>query len=226
MSDLLLIPLSLIAGIASFLGPCHIAMIPIFISYLLANEEFDWFKGLIIGCSYTLGLAITFSMYNFLLQLLPETIFYLPVFRMFAGLVVVVLGIGLLINFDFYTSKISKSKTFEKLTTNFNIIGFGFFGIISGLAWIPCLTPVLATILTVISINQDFIFGYILLLMYAIGLGLPYIMISTLGIQIKSSTLAKWMKYGILVQRILACFLIFFGLLVLLDGLNLYQIFH
>ncbi|NHJ00737.1 MAG: cytochrome c biogenesis protein CcdA [Candidatus Heimdallarchaeota archaeon] len=226
MSDLILLPLAYMAGIVSFIGPCHLAMIPIFISYLLANKDQGWLNGILIGCAYTLGLAITFSFFNFVLQLFPEAIFYLPVFRIGAGLLVMTLAIGLLVGYDFGTSKLSKSELLEHLSKKFNLLGFGLFGIISGLAWIPCLTPVLATILTMISLNQDFLSGYLLLFIYALGLGSPYIVISTLGIQIKSTTLAQWVKYGIWIQRGLAILLLGFGLVILLDGVNLYQIYQ
>ena len=226
MSDPILIPIAFIAGFVSFLGPCHIAMIPIFVSYLLANKDQGRLQGFAVGCAYTLGLAITFSFYNFILQILPETIYYLPIFRILAGLIICLLAVSLLFGLNIGTSTVSKSKLFQKLSDNYSTLGFGIFGVISGLAWIPCFTPVLATILTTITINQEFIYGYFLLVVYALGLGVPYIVISTLGLQVKTSTLAKWMKYGIWAQKGLAIILLFLGIVLILDGVNLYLIYY
>jgi len=224
--DPILVPIAFIAGIVSFLGPCHIAMIPIFVSYLLANKGQGWFQGFSVGCAYTIGLAITFSFYNFILQILPESIYYLPIFRIMAGSVICIFAVSLLFGLNIGSSNISKSKLFQKLSDNYSTLGFGIFGVISGLAWIPCFTPVLATILTTITLNQEFIYGYLLLVIYAIGLGVPYIVISTLGIQVKTSTLAKLMKYGIWVQKGLAIILLLLGIVLILDGVNLYSIYY
>ena len=226
MADLVLIPSAFIMGVLSFLGPCHLAVIPIFFSYLLANENIDRRKGFFAGLLYTIGLSITFAGYNFVLSLFPETIISLPIFRIFAGLIIIILALGLVIGFDFGTSKLDKSEFLKTAFDNFNIVGFGIFGFISGLAWIPCMTPMVSVILTSISIQRDFVFGYLLLTVYAMGLGSPFIILGTIGAEIKSTTLAKWIKYSIWVQRVLAVVLLILGFIVFLEGINLYSIYN
>ncbi|PWI46577.1 hypothetical protein CEE45_16075 [Candidatus Heimdallarchaeota archaeon B3_Heim] len=226
MVDLVLIPVAFALGAVSFLGPCHLAIIPIFISYLLANDNIDRRKGVLAGVLYTLGLTLTFSSYNFILSLFPETILSLPIFRISAGFIIVILALGLLIGFDFGTSKFNKSEILKSVFENFNIIGFGIFGLISGLAWIPCMTPMISVILTMISIQGEFVYGYILLCLYSFGLGLPFIVLGALGTEVKSATLARWMKYSFWIQRGLAIILLVLGILILMDGVKLYSIFN
>jgi len=197
MVDLILLPSAYIMGIISFVGPCHLAVIPIFISYLLSNENINRKKGILAGILYTLGLTLTFSGYNFILSLFPETIISLPIFRILAGFLIIILALGIIIGFDFGTSKIDKSRFLKAAFNNFNIIGFGIFGFISGLAWIPCMTPMISVILTTISIQGEFIFGYLLLAIYAMGLGSPFILIGAVGAEIQTTTIARWMKYSI-----------------------------
>ncbi len=224
MIDPIYLFLSFLGGIVSFLGPCHLILIPVYLSYILANDESNIKKGLIGGIMYTLGLSISFSIYNLLLQIIPESFYYFPLFRVIAGIIIISIGSYLVINRDFFTSKFSRMSIFSHLTSNFHILGLLMFGIVSGIAWIPCLTPILTVILAMISINQEFLWGYILLFIYALGLGLPYIIMGTFGIQIKSVTLAKWVKYGMIIQKILSIILIVLGFFILIDGISIWLI--
>ena len=93
-------------------------------------------------------------------------------------------------------------------------------GIFFSAGWIPCIGPVLAGILLLAGDTQTVTQGALLLLVYSIGLGIPFL-ITGAALATVSPGLRKMNRYMGIVSKITGIFLIFIGLLLLTDKLTL-----
>jgi cytochrome c-type biogenesis protein len=93
-------------------------------------------------------------------------------------------------------------------------------GIFFSAGWIPCVGPVLSAILLLAGDTQTVAQGALLLLVYSIGLGIPFL-ITGAALATVTPWLRKMNRYLGIVSRITGIFLIFIGVLLLTDQLTL-----
>jgi cytochrome c-type biogenesis protein len=96
-------------------------------------------------------------------------------------------------------------------------------GMTFGFAWTPCIGPVLAVILFWASQTQNFIQGISLLLVYGIGLGLPFLVVALLFESI-SLKLSKATKLGHVLQILSAVIIIIMGILLFLGKIEIVSV--
>ena len=172
----LLIALS--AGLISFLSPCVLPLIPGYISYISGSSLNELIEkknvNIIPIILFTLGFSIVFITFGaastFLGQVLLQNSYEL---RIIAGLVIIVLSLHIIgvINLKFLNYE-------KRIQTN---ISQNFFSpILIGMAfafgWTPCIGPILGSILVLASTEESLSQGILLLLLYSIGLAVPFIL--------------------------------------------------
>ncbi len=98
-------------------------------------------------------------------------------------------------------------------------LGAFLLGVSLGSAFIPCVTPMYASILT-ISFQYSLITQYLMQFFFAVGLTLPFILLGLFIGKITSYNrlVVKLVKYGSVLQRIFAIFLIWIGVEIILTG--------
>jgi uncharacterized protein YyaL (SSP411 family)/cytochrome c biogenesis protein CcdA len=166
---ILLIIVAIIAGFISFASPCTLPIIPAFVAY-----SFKSFKKNIMGMtvSFFIGLSILFTLLgasagfvgNFLNR-------YIQIFSTISGIALILFGVYILMGKGFGGLKIKNTKP----TTYF---GSFLFGMILGLAWTPCVGPILVAILLLASTSGTVFSGGLLLLVYSFGFAVPMLLIS------------------------------------------------
>lgn len=75
---------------------------------------------------------------------------------------------------------LNKSKGVNTKTKNLNFIKSIIFGMLFSISWTPCIGTFLASALLLIAKNQDMVKGILLMLVYGIGLGIPFIISAAL----------------------------------------------
>ena len=95
-------------------------------------------------------------------------------------------------------------------------------GIFFSAGWIPCIGPVLAGILLLAGDTQTVAQGALLLLVYSIGLGIPFL-ITGAALATVTPWLRKMNRYMGIVSKITGIFLIFIGVLLLADQTHLHR---
>jgi len=167
---LLLIIIALIAGFVSFASPCTLPILPAYIAYSFRASKQN-IKGMTVA--FFLGLSIVFTLLgmsaSFIGSFLRDN---LTLFSQVAGIVIIFFGIYILLGKGFAGIKIKQSKP----TTYF---GSFLFGSALGISWTPCVGPILVALLLLASTTSSVLTGGLLLFMYAVGLALPLILIST-----------------------------------------------
>ena len=166
---LLLLLIAFFAGLLSFISPCTLPILPAYIAYTFEASKKN-VKGMTLA--FFLGLAVVFSLLGmsatFIGHLLKSN---LTIFTQVAGVAIIFFGIYILLGKGFSGMKIKQNKP----TT---YAGAFVFGGVFGLAWTPCIGPILVAILLLASTTSSALTGGLLSFMYAVGLTLPLILFS------------------------------------------------
>jgi len=171
--------IAFLAGLVSFLSPCVLPLIPGYISYISGtslNKITDKKRNLIVVKTifFTLGFSFVFIALGSTASLIGK--FFLinsNIFRTVAGVIIIFFSLQIMeiINFKFmnkdiriFTDKYSNSLAFPLL------VGAAF-----GFGWTPCIGPILGSILTLASIEENINKSILLLSFYSLGLAIPFI---------------------------------------------------
>lgn len=226
------IGLAFIAGIASFLSPCVLPLVPAYIGYLggrtastVGGEYSRSGKPLGNGFTHSLAFVSGFSLVFILLggffAFLGSSLFLLKTWLpRIGGLIVVIFGLQLtgLIRVPFLEMDLhpqTPQQTRQSYGSSF------LMGIIFSAGWSPCLGPVLSSILA-LALNEGSIWeGILLLAVYSLGLAVPFLAAS-FAIDWVVKILKKYGKALNVIQIGMGALLILIGILLVTGR---YQVF-
>ena len=172
--------LSFFAGFVSFLSPCVLPLIPGYISFIngttLENLE-DKKKNFIFKETllFTLGFSVVFISLGATATFFGSLIFkYSTFFTYFVGIVIIFFSLNMIgilqlrllnqeLKYHFHNQITKPYMSF--------LVGIGF-----GFGWSPCIGPILGSVLALASLETTITKGVILLLIYSIGLAIPFIL--------------------------------------------------
>ena len=216
------------AGLASFIAPCILPMIPAFLAYIsgttlteINNDQKTNFKinkiNIIANTIFfVLGFSVIFSTLGVLINsILSENINQISnSLNGIAGIIIVTFGIFLIASTKI--NSLNKEKKFQIKNFKSSYPMSFVFGLAFAIAWTPCVGPILGTILTLAATTPSI--SFTLLLAYSIGLGIPFILI---GIFFSKSTIiissmTKHLKYY---NIVLGGFIILLGILIFTNQL-------
>ena len=209
------------AGLISFLSPCVLPLIPGYISYITGSSLNELIKkknvNLIPIILFAVGFSIVFIIFGaastFLGQVLLENSYEL---RIAAGLVIIIFSLHILglINLKFlnYEKRIQTNE-------NNNFYSPILIGMAFAFGWTPCIGPILGSILALAATEESMSKGISLLMLYSLGLALPFILSGYL-IQ-KFLIFSKNFKKNItLISKIGGIILLITGILILTNQLQ------
>jgi len=199
-----------IEGIASFISPCLLPMIPIYISYFAGKDEKKLSKTLINSLSFVLGFTTVFILLAVFASklgiIISENIKYI---KIFFGIIIIILGLNYM---EVFKIKFLNTTKFQKIdTNNLNFIKSFIFGILFSISWTPCIGTFLSSALLMVSKQQEMFKGILLMLVYSIGLGIPFIISSVLIDKLKNIFDFIKRNYSV-VKKISGIILILMGL--------------
>lgn len=165
--------ISFLEGIITFISPCLLPMLPIYISYF-ANGENNRKRTLKNVFGFVIGFTVVFvtlgAFAGGIGGLLQK---YKTVVNIVTGLVVITLGLNFigLINIKMLNG-IRKPQV-EIRNTGF--LASILFGIVFSIGWTPCVGAFLGSALMMASQNGTMVEGILMLIMYSAGLAIPFI---------------------------------------------------
>jgi cytochrome c-type biogenesis protein len=219
---------ALFAGLASFIAPCILPMIPAFLAYISgttlseiknkekSNVQINKINIIANTIFFVLGFSIVFSTLGVLINsvLLENVNQFTDSLNIVAGSIIIIFGIFLILSTKI--NSLNKEKKFHIKNFKSSYPMSFVFGLAFAVGWTPCVGPILGTILTLAATTPSISFS--LLLAYSTGLGIPFIL---MGIFYSKSTkiissMTKHLKYY---NIVLGGFIILLGILIFTNQL-------
>jgi len=208
--------ITFVEGLASFISPCVLPIIPVYISYF-ATENKSEKKSL----SNSLGFVSGFSIIFILLGVFAGT--FGKIITKYADYVNIVLGVFLIIISLNYMGLIfikflNKTKAMKQDKKDLTFITSILFGVIFSLSWTPCVGAFLSSALVLASTTGSVLKGATLLLVYSLGLAIPFVMTTFLLEKLKK-TFDFIKKHYNIINKIAGSILLFSGLWNVIKGI-------
>ena len=202
--------ISFLEGIITFISPCLLPMLPIYISYFAGGGERTTKKTMTGAAGFVLGFTLIFVAMGALAGTLGSFLTkYQTWVNVIGGLIVILFGLNYM--------GLLKLNLFRGIQKTGNI-GGGFwgsmvFGIIFSIGWTPCVGAFLGSALMLASQQGHVVEGSLMLLTYSLGLGVPFLISALLIDQLKGAF--NWVKahYNV-INKVCGGLLILVGILM------------
>ncbi|MCL4416342.1 MAG: cytochrome c biogenesis protein CcdA [Actinobacteria bacterium] len=213
------------AGILSFISPCILPLVPVYISLMSAKATFKpgenirfsdrlflFINSLFFVAGFTIIFVALGSTATIIGRLLKN---YSHITGWIGGALLIIFGLNYIGVFRIPFLNFEKKFNIPK-STKFNYLGSLLIGIIFAFGWVPCVGVILSGILILASRLETLAQGIFLLLAYSLGLGIPFIIFS-IFISLFSRFFKKINKHMRVILIISGIFLIILGV-VLITG--------
>ena len=229
--DAALVPamaIALIAGILSFLSPCVLPIVPPYLAYMsgvtvtdLGAQSTARRKAVVPALFFVLGLSTVFLLLGFAASAAGRAILqYQSYFNAVAGVIVMVFGahfVGV-----YRIGFLDREARIDVGDRGGSSFGAYILGLAFAFGWTPCIGPQLGAILSLAATETSIARGTFLLGVYAIGLGLPFLLVAIFLPNL--SGLMGWMKRHMeQIERVMGLLLWTIGLLMLTGGFSAFS---
>lgn len=182
--------ISFLEGIITFLSPCLLPMLPIYISYFAGGGERSNKKTLKTALGFVLGFTIVFVAMGALAGTLGSFLTkYQTVVNIVSGLIVILFGLNYMGLFHLNIFK-GVGASMEK--DNLDFFSAVLFGMVFSIGWTPCVGVFLGSALMLASQQGHVVEGMLMLLAYSLGLGVPFLFSAVLIDRLKGAF--NWVK--------------------------------
>ena len=201
--------ITFIEGIASFISPCILPIIPVYISYFATNNN-------------SLGFVSGFSIIFILLGIFAGT--FGALVHKYSNYINIILGLFLIIiglNYVgiIFLKMLNKTKEINQKENNLTFITSILFGVIFSLSWTPCVGAFLSSALILAGQAGSVIKGGLLLLLYSLGLAIPFI-ITTIFMERIKGTFNFIKRHYNIINKLAGSILILSGLYNIISGIK------
>ena len=182
--------ISFLEGIITFISPCLLPMLPIYISYFAGGGERSTKKTLTGAIGFVVGFTVVFTLMGALAgtvgSFLKE---HQTAVNIISGIVVIFFGLNFL---GVFKLNLFRGSDRSVDTSNMGFFSAMLFGMIFSLGWTPCVGAFLGSALMLASQQGSVLVGTLMLLAYSLGLGVPFILSAVLIDKLKSAF--DWIK--------------------------------
>ena len=203
------------AGIASFLAPCIVPLLPAYLGIIVGEtaDAHDAARAVPATALFVLGFATVFASFGAAAGLLGSSLHqYQRTVERVGGVIIAVMGLVLLgvVRGPFVRERRLVPTLPGRALGSVRpfVIGVAF-----GAAWSPCVGPLLAAALTVASRSGQAGKGALLLVAYAFGIGVPF-MLAALGLASSPGLSERLRRAGPTIERVAGVLLVALGVLL------------
>ena len=173
--------LAFLQGMLTFVSPCILPMIPLYIFYIAGDSGSKKNKGELVSNSlaFVVGFAVVFTLLGAAASLIGGFLNdNIIVFRRVSGVIMVIIGLNFLgiIKIGF----LNRVREVKALKSDAGFYKALIFGFTFAFAWSPCITAFLGNTLLLASNQDTLAAGSGLLLVFSLGLGIPFIITAIL----------------------------------------------
>ncbi|MCL2111058.1 MAG: cytochrome c biogenesis protein CcdA [Clostridiales bacterium] len=181
-------------GIITFISPCLLPMLPLYVSYFAAGEAGEAADGttgsgrrtLINSLGFVLGFTLVFTLLGAFAGTLGRLLIsYATAVNIVTGAIVILFGLVFMgiIKLRLPNRFGGKVGLAKELRFFSSII----FGVVFSVAWTPCVGAFLGSALMMASWHGDTLTGMLMLLVYSLGLGIPFVLSAILIDRLKGA---------------------------------------
>ena len=223
LPDQVNIGLAFLAGMASFLAPCVLPLVPAYLSYLsgytvTTAETVDakTRRHIVMhAVFFVLGFTIVFVLLGTAAGALGR-VMRGDWLRVLGGALMILFGLTLAgalhISLFDRQSQLSVKRRADWGTTSSLLTGLAF-----GAGWTPCVGPVLSSILVLSADQATLLRGLLLLLAYSAGMGIPFILAALL-VDRAGKFIRKSAPYQPVIQKVTGVLIILVGIILITDS--------
>ena len=203
--------ISFLEGIITFISPCLLPMLPIYISYFAGGGERSTGRTLKGALGFVTGFTVVFvamgalagTVGSFLRQ-------YQTAVNILSGLIVIFFGLNFL---GVFKLNLFRGSSRSVKTDNMGFFSAMVFGVIFSIGWTPCVGAFLGSALMLASQQGHIVEGMLMLFVYSLGLGIPFVLSAVLIEYLKSAF--NWIKKNYqIINLVSGGFLVFVGILM------------
>lgn len=217
-----------LAGLLSFISPCVLPLVPPYLCFLagisldeLTDENRPpLLSGRIVAMAivFVLGFASVFvalgASASFIGKFVTE---HLNILGYIAGVIILIMGLHFL--GIFRIGLLFREARFQVGRKPIGLLGAYVVGLAFAFGWTPCVGPVLATILLIAGTEGDAWSGATLLLAYALGIGIPFILAALFAGPFMRF-MARFRQHMATVEKVMGGLLVVTGILFLTGGMQ------
>ena len=182
--------IAFLEGIITFVSPCLLPMLPIYISYFAGGGERTAGKTLKGALGFVTGFTLVFVALGALAGTVGSFLReYQTAVNLVTGLIVIFFGLNFL---GVFKLELFKGSSRSVNTQNMNFFTALLFGMIFSVGWTPCVGAFLGSALMLASQQAHVLEGMLMLLAYSLGLGIPFVLSAVLIDYLK--TAFNWIK--------------------------------
>jgi cytochrome c-type biogenesis protein len=220
-----------IAGLLSFLSPCVLPLIPSFITYITGLSFADLqaehpthkvreqtiIHTLLFIAGFTVVFVLLGASATFVGGFLQE---HMTIIRRVGGILIIVFGIHVSGLVPIHLLLGEKRVTIHRKPAGF--LGSFLVGLAFAAGWTPCIGPILASILMVAATEETVYKGIALLLVYSLGLAIPFFLAS-LAMHQFMVFFNRFKKHIRVMEVITGVFLVVVGIMIFSNSLSVVQ---
>lgn len=218
-----------LAGLASFLSPCVLPLVPPYLSFIggttfeeLAGgpgvEKKVWGRVIASSIFFVLGFTTVFASLGAGASVLGQLInAYREPLGIAAGSIIILFGLHFL--GVLRIPLLYREARLQTATPGASYVGAYVIGLAFAFGWTPCIGPILATVLTVAANEATMSAGVKLLLAYSFGLGIPFVL-AAVAIEPFIAFMNGFKKHFAILERVMGLLLVITGLLFIFGGQN------
>ena len=209
--------ISFLEGIVTFISPCLLPMLPIYISYFAGGGERTTGKTLKGALGFVTGFTLVFVALGALAGTLGSFLRqHQTAVNIVSGLIVVIFGLSFL---GLFKLNIFKGSQRSVETRNMGFFSAVLFGMIFSIGWTPCVGAFLGSALILASQQGHVVEGMLMLLAYSLGLGIPFVLSAVLIDYLKSAF--NWIKkHYTIINAVSGVLLIVIGIMMMTGTMN------
>ena len=223
---------ALLAGMLSFLSPCVLPLVPPYLCFI-GGVTFDQLsqtadrqatdtlvkrRVMLAAVAFVLGFAVVFTAFGATASIVGQALArHADLLAKIAGGIIIILGLHFLGLFRI--GFLEREARFHPEERPAGLIGAFVIGMAFAFGWTPCVGPALAAILFVAASEDQVLYGASLLLVYALGIGIPFLLAAA-AIGPFMAFMQRFRPYLRRIEQIMGAFLILTGVLFITGSMN------
>ena len=172
-------------GVITFISPCLLPMLPIYLSFFAAGDT-DRRRTLRNAIGFVLGFTIVFIIMGAFMGVMGKLVReYQTVLNIVTGAVVILFGLNFMgvLKIGF----LNRASQQDANVKDLNFFSSMLFGIVFSIGWTPCVGAFLGSALLLASQGGSLLQGIVMLLAFSLGLGIPFVVSALLVDRLKGA---------------------------------------